>query len=126
MTSGEGRKKGTQLVTDETAALPRVVNNVMRACFFALPLLGLVCILSAPAIVLSAPPLRVDLRHDQTPLRKQGGRGTCIIHSVVAAMEAALNVGRTHCFWEKPRDRRSHRRGVRCCAKAPSAIRCPA
>jgi len=33
---------------------------------------------------------RVDLRPDQTPLRKQGGRGTCIIHSVVAAMEAAL------------------------------------
>jgi len=84
------RKSRSPEVTDETAALPRVVNNVMRACFFALPLFGLVCVLSAPVAVMSAPPRRVDLRPDQTPLRKQGGRGTCIIHSVVAAMEAAL------------------------------------
>jgi hypothetical protein len=35
-------------------------------------------------------PAFVDLRDQQTPIRNQGGRGTCIIHSVTAAMEAAL------------------------------------
>ena len=59
---------------------------------FTLPLLGLICVLSAlePVPVMSASPMRVDLRPDQTPLRVQGGRGTCIIHSVVAAMESAI------------------------------------
>ncbi len=38
-------------------------------------------------------PAMVDLRDQQTPIRNQGGRGTCIIHSVVAAMEAALKRG---------------------------------
>ena len=36
-------------------------------------------------------PAFVDLRDQQTPIRNQGGRGTCFVHSVtVAAMEAAL------------------------------------
>jgi hypothetical protein len=34
-------------------------------------------------------PLRVDLRHWQTPVRNQGGQGSCFIHANVAAMEAA-------------------------------------
>jgi hypothetical protein len=76
-------------MTVETAPLLSLVN-VVRARLFALPLFGLVCVLSAPAAVISAPPMRVDRRPDQTPIRKQGGRGTCIIHSVVAAMESAL------------------------------------
>lgn len=37
-----------------------------------------------------ARPAFVDLRDQQTPLRNQGGRGTCFVHSTVAAMEAAL------------------------------------
>ena len=37
-----------------------------------------------------APVAFVDLSSQQTPLRKQGHRGTCIVHSVVAGMEAAL------------------------------------
>jgi hypothetical protein len=32
----------------------------------------------------------VDLRDQQTPIRNQGGRGTCQVHAVCAAMEAAL------------------------------------
>ena len=35
-------------------------------------------------------PAFVDLRDQQTPIRNQGGRGTCFVHSVTAAMEAAL------------------------------------
>jgi Papain family cysteine protease len=35
-------------------------------------------------------PAFVDLRDQQTPIRNQGGRGTCFVHSTVAAMEAAL------------------------------------
>jgi len=35
-------------------------------------------------------PALVDLRDQQTPIRSQGGRGTCIVHSVCAGMEAAL------------------------------------
>ena len=35
-------------------------------------------------------PAFVDLRSAQTPLRKQGHRGTCTVHSVTAGMEAAL------------------------------------
>jgi hypothetical protein len=66
--------------------------SVVMVHRFALLLLGLVCVLPAlePMPVMSAQPMRVDLRPDQTPLRRQGGRGTCIIHSVVAAMESAL------------------------------------
>jgi hypothetical protein len=66
------------------------MDNVVGACLFALPFV-LVCRLSAAAAPVSPVPLTgVDLRHDQTPIRTQGGRGTCIIHSVVAAMESAL------------------------------------
>jgi len=32
----------------------------------------------------------VDLRDQQTPIRNQGGRGTCFVHSTTAALEAAL------------------------------------
>ena len=35
-------------------------------------------------------PALVDLSADQSPIRNQGNRRTCIIHSVTAAMEAAL------------------------------------
>jgi hypothetical protein len=35
-------------------------------------------------------PAFVDLTNDQTPIRDQGNRRTCIIHSVTAGMEAAL------------------------------------
>jgi hypothetical protein len=34
-------------------------------------------------------PVRVDLRQWQTPVRNQGGQGSCFIHANVAAMEAA-------------------------------------
>ncbi len=77
-------------MTVETAPLPPLVNSVVAVRIFGLLFVGLVCALSVPVAVMSAPPLRIDLCPDQTPIRKQGGRGTCIIHSVVAAMEAAL------------------------------------
>jgi Papain family cysteine protease len=69
------------------------LKDVGRAYAFALPLFGLICAFSAVrafAAPAPPPPTRVDLRRDQTPIRNQGGRGTCIVHSVVAAMEAAL------------------------------------
>src|SRR5262249_25626614 len=44
--------------------------------------------LSSPAHA-DTPPV-VDLRAWQTPIRSQGGRGTCIVHSIAAGMEAAL------------------------------------
>lgn len=34
-------------------------------------------------------PSRVDLRDRQTPIRDQGGRGTCVAHATSAALEAA-------------------------------------
>jgi Papain family cysteine protease len=67
-------------------------QEIARACAFALRVFVLVGTFSVAAAQANSAPLppRVDLRPDQTPIRDQGGRGTCIVHSVVAAMEAAL------------------------------------
>ena len=40
-------------------------------------------------IGLKSIPSRVDLRDRQTPIRDQGGRGTCVAHATSAALEAA-------------------------------------
>ncbi len=43
-----------------------------------------------PATALARPSY-VDLSANQTPLKKQGGRTTCIVFAAVAALEAAYN-----------------------------------
>ena len=65
-------------------------HSVASAGACALRVFILVGTFSVDAAPAHSAPLRVDLRPDQTPIRDQGGRGTCIVHSVVAAMEAAL------------------------------------
>ncbi len=62
-------------MTVETAPLPPLANSVVAARIFGLLFFGLVCAPSVPVAVMSAPPLRIDLCPDQTPIRKQGGRG---------------------------------------------------
>ena len=42
-----------------------------------------------PTLTTQALPARVDLSRFQTPIKNQGGRGTCVAHAVVAGMEAA-------------------------------------
>ena len=44
-----------------------------------------------PAAALAARPSFADLSQFQTPLRRQGGRGTCISFAAIAALEAAYN-----------------------------------
>jgi hypothetical protein len=57
----------------------------------ALAALLLLMGLRAQAIAAPGLPARVDLRSGQTPLRNQGPRATCIVHSSLAALEAAYN-----------------------------------
>ena len=46
-------------------------------------------LLGASLTIARERPLRIDLRQWQTPVRNQGGQGSCFIHANVAAMEAA-------------------------------------
>ena len=52
-------------------------------CWFA--------VAAATAPKVSTTPAFVDLRNQQTPLRNQGGRTTCITFAAIAALEAAYN-----------------------------------
>jgi C1A family cysteine protease len=62
-----------------------LTRQTMRAALAALVVLGMVAAAAgAPQL-----PERVDLRPQQTPLRDQGSRATCIAHSSLAALEAA-------------------------------------
>src|SRR5438105_985700 len=62
-----------------------LTRQMTRAVLAILVLLGAV---TAQAVAQPLPE-RVDLRPQQTPLRDQGRRATCIAHSSLAALEAA-------------------------------------
>ncbi len=71
------------------------LNFLKRACYFSLALIIVLNLSACEDEVVETPPdvvssdLFVDLRPQQTPIRDQGARGTCITFSATAALEAA-------------------------------------
>ncbi len=63
-------------------------HQIRRAAFALLAIVGGLSLVSEARA--QQRPAMVDLRDQQTPIRNQGGRGTCFVHSTVAALEAAL------------------------------------
>jgi len=68
---------------------PPTATRLSRRLRRRLTLWMLAGALSWPAVHAQTLPAYVDLRADQTPIRNQGGRRTCITFAAIAALEAA-------------------------------------